>query len=67
MGDFIKERLKSLVSKKIGAAVIGEGVASVSAPEIQGIPTIVYIIAQALVDAVKYYAEAKHPTATKNV
>ena len=59
MGDFLTERLKGLVSKKIGAAVLGEGVASASAPEMQGIPTIVYIIAQALVDAVKHYADSK--------
>ena len=57
--EFILERAKSLISKKIGAAAAGEGIIAASAPEMQGIPTIVYIIAQALVDAAKSYAEGK--------
>ena len=59
MTSFITERLQSLISKKIGAAVVGETVLAATAPEIQGVPTIVYIIIQGVVDAVKYYTDKK--------
>ena len=51
MTSFITERLQSLISKKIGAAVVGETVLAATAPEIQGVPTIVYIVIQGAVDA----------------
>ena len=59
MTSFITERLQSLMSKKIGAAVVGETVLAATSPEIQGVPTIVYIIIQGVVDAVKYYTDKK--------
>jgi len=60
MGGFITERVKGLISKKIGAAVIGEAVIGASAPEIQGMPTIAYIIVQGFVDAAKHYTDARY-------
>jgi hypothetical protein len=61
--DFILERAKSLVSKKLGAAVVGEGVVSASSPELVGYPTLVYIVTQAIVDAVKHYADKRFSNA----
>jgi ABC-type thiamin/hydroxymethylpyrimidine transport system permease subunit len=59
MGSFLTERLQSLVSKKLGAAVLGEGVVAVGAPDLAGQPTLVFIVVQGLVDAVKYYTDKK--------
>jgi len=59
MSSFITDKLQGLVSKKLGAAIVGEGVIAASAPELAGQPTLVYIVAQALVDAVKYYTDKK--------
>jgi hypothetical protein len=59
MGSFLTERLQSLISKKLGAAVLGEGVVAASAPDLAGQPTLVFIVMQALVDAVKYYTDKK--------
>ena len=56
---FIGERAKSLVSKKLGAAIAGEVVAAGAAPDMQGIPLIVYIVAQAIVDAFKYWVDSR--------
>ena len=57
MFDFIKERAQSLISKKLGAAVIGETMVAAASPELQGVPLIVYLSGQATVDAVKAYVE----------
>ena len=57
--EFLLERAKGLISKKIGAAVIGETAIAGTAPDMQGVPTIVYLVIQGLVDAVKSYADAK--------
>ena len=55
--EFAKERLGSLISKKVGAAVLAEGAAM--GTEHQGLPLIIYIIMQGLVDAAKAYG-VKH-------
>ena len=59
MKDFITDRVKSLISKKLGAAVIGETLVATAQPEMIGQPTIVYIIAQAIVVAIKHFTEQK--------
>ena len=59
MGSFLTERLQSLISKKLGAAVLGEGVVAASAPDLAGQPTLVFIVMQELVDDVKYYTDKK--------
>jgi len=58
LGSFAIERLKSVVSKKVGAAILAEG-ASVGT-EYQGLPMIIYIVCQALVDAAKAHAGGAH-------
>lgn len=55
--SFAKERVGSLVSKKVGAAVLGEA-AAIGTPY-QGVPLIVYIIMQALLEAVKYHSDSQ--------
>ena len=55
---FAKERVGSLVSKKVGAAVLAEGAAA--GTDYQGVPLMIYIICQALVDAAKAHAGASH-------
>jgi hypothetical protein len=55
--SFATERVKSLVSKKVGAAVLAEG--ALTGTKYQGVPLIIYIICTAVLDAVKYYADAK--------
>tara|TARA_R110000824_G_scaffold356899_1_gene544204 strand:+ start:579 stop:770 length:192 start_codon:yes stop_codon:yes gene_type:complete len=55
--DFAKERIGSLVSKKVGAAVLAEGAAI--GTEHQGLPLIIYIVMQGIVDAAQAYAGAK--------
>jgi len=55
--SFILERGKSLVSKKLGAAVVAEG-AAIGTP-LQGVPLLVYIVVQGAVDIFKYYADKK--------
>ena len=58
--DFAQERVKGLISKKIGAAVGAEGaVAGADGAIPSGLPTIIYLLAQALVDAAKAYGEAR--------
>jgi|TARA_R100001198_G_C5136943_1_gene152554 ABC-type thiamin/hydroxymethylpyrimidine transport system permease subunit len=57
--SFAQERVQSLISKKLGAAVIGEAAAAGEGSIPSGLPTIVYLIAQALVDAAKSYGESK--------
>ena len=57
--DFIVERAKSLISKKLGAAVGAEGMIAGANPELQGYPLLIYIIVQAIVDAVRAHGEAR--------
>ena len=58
LGSFVVERLKSAVSKKVGAAVLAEGAAA--GTDYQGVPLMIYIICQALVDAAKAHAGGEH-------
>ena len=56
LGGFVQERVGSLVSKKVGAAVVGGYVAMGAegpAQDAAVLVTIAYIIGQALVDAAK--------------
>ena len=56
LGGFVQERVGSLVSKKVGAAVVGGSVAMGAegpAQDAAVLVTIAYIIGQALVDAAK--------------
>ena len=55
LGGFVTERAGSLVSKKLGAAAVAETVVAAANPDLQGVPLIVYIIAQGLVDVAKHY------------
>ena len=58
LGSFAIERLKSVVSKKVGAAVRAEGAAM--GTDDPGVPLMIYLICQALVDAAKAHAGASH-------
>ena len=56
LGSFAQERVGSLVSKKVGAAVAGSAVALGAEGQAQDtvvIITVAYILAQALVDVAK--------------
>ena len=56
LGGFVQERVGSLVSKKVGAAVVGGSVAMGAEGPAQDAAVLVpiaYIIGQALVDAAK--------------
>ena len=58
LSGFIQERLGSVVSKKVGAAVVGGSVAmgaEGSAQDAAVLITIAYIIGQAIVDAAKVW------------
>ena len=58
LGGFVKERVGSLVSKKVGAAVLGGTVAMGAegpAQDAAVLVTVAYIIGQALVDAAKVW------------
>jgi len=60
LGGFVKERVGSLVSKKVGAAVVGGSVAMGAegpAQDAAVLITIAYIIGQAVVDASKVWRE----------
>ena len=56
LGGFVQERVGSLISKKVGAAVVGGSVAmGAEGPAQDAVVrvTVAYIIGQALVDAAK--------------
>ena len=56
LGGFVQERVGSLISKKVGAAVVGGSVAMGAegpAQDAAVLVTVAYIIGQALVDAAK--------------
>jgi len=53
MKDFLIERAKSLVSKKLGAAVLAEG--ALEGTELQGYALLLYIVVQGLVDAFRIW------------
>ena len=58
LSSFIQERVGSLISKKVGAAVVGGSVAmgaEGSAQDSAVLITIAYIIGQAIVDAAKVW------------
>ena len=60
LGGFVQERVGSLVSKKVGAAVVGGSVAMGAegpAQDAAVLITIAYIIGQAVVDASKVWRE----------
>lgn len=52
---FAKERVGSLVSKKLGAAIGAETI--VAGTELQGVPLIVYIIVQGALDGWRYWVD----------
>ena len=55
LAGFVVERAKSLVSKKVGAALMAEG--AVVGTDLQGIPLIVFIVVQGALDGWKYYCD----------
>ena len=55
LAGFVTERAGSLVSKKLGAALGAETLVAAANPALQGIPLIVYIVVQGLVDLGKHY------------
>ena len=57
MGHFVIERLKSVVSKKLAAAVMAEGV--VAGTGLVGVPLIVYIVVQGLVDLGRHFIDSR--------
>ena len=57
--SFAQERIQSLVSKKVGATLMGEVAIASEGSLPSGLPTIIYIISQALVDAARAYGEAR--------
>ena len=57
VGHFVIERLKSVVSKKLAAAVMAEGV--VAGTGLVGVPLIVYIVVQGLVDLGRHFIDSR--------
>jgi hypothetical protein len=57
MKAFITERVKSVVSKKLGVALLAEG--SSMGTELQGYPLLIYIVVQGCVDAFKHWNEGR--------
>ena len=57
LGSFAIERLKSVVSKKLAAAVMAEGV--VAGTGLAGTPLIAYIVVQGAVDLGKHFIDAR--------
>jgi len=55
--SFILERLKSVVSKKLGAAVMAEA-GAVGTP-LQGIPLLVYIVVQGASECFRYWVDSR--------
>ena len=55
--SFAQERVGSLVSKKLGAAVVAE--ASAVGTPLQGYPLMVYIGIQGLSEPFKYWVDAQ--------
>jgi hypothetical protein len=58
--SFVQERVGSVISKKVGAAVVGGSVAlgaEGSAQDSAVLITVAYIIGQAIVDAVKVWRD----------
>jgi hypothetical protein len=58
LSGFVRERVASLVSKKVGASAIGVSLISGGQTE-AGWAAIVYAAIQGVVDAIKAIAEAK--------
>lgn len=58
LAGFIVERGKSLISKKLGAAVVAE-VGAAGTP-LQGYPLIIYLVAQAALDGWKYFVDTRY-------
>jgi len=54
---FVTERAGSLVSKKLGAAVVAE--AGAAGTPLQGVPLLVYIVVQAFSESFKYWVDAQ--------
>jgi|TARA_Y100000034_G_scaffold28223_1_gene33934 uncharacterized protein YutE (UPF0331/DUF86 family) len=57
MGSFLTERIKSLVSKKLGATLLAEG--ALTGTELSGYPLMLYIIVQAAVDIAKHWIDSQ--------
>jgi len=55
--NFILERVKSAVSKKLGAAIACETL--VAGTDLQGTPLLVYIVVQGVVDLGKHYLDSR--------
>jgi hypothetical protein len=56
---FLVEKAKSLISKKVGAAIITGTAAAGGAPEGVVWAGIAYILAQAIVDCFKYWVDSQ--------
>lgn len=56
---FAKERAGSLVSKKVGAAVAASTLAAGGSPSEVTTPLVVYVVAQAVVDAFKHWSDSR--------
>ena len=52
---FVAERVGSLASKRLGAAVAAETVVAQTHPALAGVPLVVYIVAQTALEAWRYY------------
>lgn len=61
LAGFVKERAGSVISKKVGAALLGEMAVAQGNPELTGLPLVVYIIAQAVLEGWTLYVNRRWP------
>ena len=59
LGRFLVERVKSLISKKVGASALGVSLIAGGQPE-AGWAAIAYAVIQAVVDVARYLIQVKY-------
>lgn len=59
LARFLLERGKSLVSKKLGAALAAEG--AVTGTDLAGVPLCIYIVVKGLQEAWQYWVNRRWP------
>jgi len=59
---FVLDRVKSVVSKKVGATLLAESAVAATNPSLQGVPLMVYIVVQGALDGFKYWVDSRNST-----
>jgi len=59
--SFLGSKVKSLISKKVAATVVGASVVGAQDPQLAGAALIVYVIVQGALDGWQYYVDRRWP------